>query len=90
MDLSTTTCIIQYINADGEANIYPVPFFDIQTYANEDKILIPWCIDGKATKKDGIVEYSIRFYKIDANGKKFLYNLNTLPAKSKILYGFEV
>jgi hypothetical protein len=32
----------------------------------------------------------VRFYKIDRDGKRFLYNLNTRPATSKILYGLDV
>lgn len=90
MDLSTTTCIIQYINAAGEARIYAVPFFDIVTCATEDKMLFPWCIDGMATAAAGPVQYSIRFYKLDPNGKKFIYNLNTLTATSEVKYGMNV
>lgn len=40
-DLSKSTCIIQYINAKGEGYVYIVPVFDIDTYADEGKILIP-------------------------------------------------
>lgn len=84
-DLSTTTCLIEYINADGEHRFYAVPFYDVTTYPQE--ILFPWCIDGDATKAAGMVEYHIRFYKIEPNSDKFSYNLNTLPAKSEVLYG---
>lgn len=90
MDLSETTCIVQYITADNKARIYVVPFFDITSYAKEDKMLIPWCVDGGATAVAGPIQYSIRFYKVDAEGQQFLYNLNTRPARSKILYGMEV
>ena len=44
----------------------------------------------------GPIEYSIRFYRIeDASTPakkqfKFLYNLNTMPATSKVLYGMDV
>lgn len=90
MDLSQTTCIVQYISADNKARIYVVPFFDVTSCADEDKMLIPWCIDGGATAKAGPIQYSVRFYKVDAEGQQFLYNLNTRPAKSKVLYGMEV
>ena len=56
MDLSTTTCIIQYINAKGEAKIYAVPFYDITTCAKEDKMLLRWCVQGAATAEAGTVE----------------------------------
>lgn len=90
MDLSQTVCIIQYITADNKARIYNVPFYDIATYAHEDKMLIPWCIDGGATATAGTVQYSIRFYKVDDIGQQFIYNLNTQPTSSKVLYGMEV
>ena len=37
MDLSETTCIVQYITADNKARIYVVPFYDITSYSKEDK-----------------------------------------------------
>lgn len=90
MDLSQTVCIVQYVTADNKARIYVVPFYDITTYAHEDKMLIPWCIDGGATAVAGTVQYSIRFYKVDDVGQQFIYNLNTQPTSSKVLYGMEV
>lgn len=90
MDLSHTICIVQYINALGEARIYPVPFFDIATCAKEGKMLLPWCIDGGATQAAGIVQFSIRFYLLDDEGTTFVYNLNTFPAESQVLHGMEV
>ena len=90
MDLATTICIIQYINAKGNVGIYAVPFYDIFTLANKNKMLIPWCIDGRASEAAGIVEFSLRFYRMDIDGKTYIYNLNTFPAKSKVLYGLEV
>lgn len=90
MDLSQTVCIVQYITADNKARIYAVPFYDVTSYADEEKMLIPWCIDGGATAVAGTVQYSIRFYKVDEVGQQFLYNLNTRPTKSKVLYGMDV
>ena len=43
-DLAQSTCIIQYINAKNESYVYVVPVFDLETYADEGKILIPWVI----------------------------------------------
>ena len=33
-DLSTTTCIVQYINAVGEEGFQIVPFYDIHTFSS--------------------------------------------------------
>ena len=54
-------------------------------------MIFPWSVGGAATVKEGTIEYAIRFYKIDGEGKnrKLVYNLNTLPAKSKILPSIE-
>jgi len=38
------SCIIEYTNAAGNSFIYPVPFYDIYNAANENKVIIPWCI----------------------------------------------
>lgn len=89
MDLSETVCVIQYITADNRARIYAVPFYDIVTFANEDKMVFPWVIDGGATSVAGEIQYSIRFFKLDPLGSNFVYNLNTQPAKSKVLHGMD-
>lgn len=92
MDLSNTICVIQYITSDDKPHVYAVPFYDVYTERDKDKMLIPWCIDGAATFNSGKIQYAIRFYLIDSNEKgHFLkYNLNTLPATSQILYGMDV
>lgn len=86
IDLTTKTCVIQYVNANGESYIYPVPFYDIETFGVAGKVLIPWCIQGAATSAPGIVKFAIRFYSIDVN-KKITYNLNTLVAQGRVLTG---
>ena len=92
MDLTETVCLIHYTTADNKSRVYHVPFYDITTCADENKILFPWCIDGAATAAAGKVKYAIEFYKIGYEGQKpkFLYNLNTLTAESKVLYGMDV
>lgn len=93
-DLAKSTCIIQYINAKNESYVYVVPVFDIETYANEGKILIPWVIQGHATAAAGPIKYAIRFYHINEierlNGEveyEFDYIINTQVAQSRILKG---
>lgn len=88
VDLTNMVCVIQYQNANGDEYFYPVPFYDITTCGNEPghKVLIPWCIQGPATQYAGTVEFSILFFRLDANAN-IIYMLNTLPAKGKILQG---
>ena len=90
MDLASCSIVIQYKNAAGENRIYPVPFVDVATCSLENKMLIPWCVDGNVTAQAGEVTFSIRFYKIDVNGAFLQYSLVTLPAKSQILEAMNV
>lgn len=93
MDLIDTSCVITYLNANGECKIYIVPFYDIYTKRKENKILFPWCIGSDVVKYQGEVEFAIRFFKIGttAQGEKYLaYNLNLTPAKSKVLKGLKL
>lgn len=95
MDLSKTTCVIQYINANNQGALYPVPYCDIQKLANEGMMIIPWSISGLVTAAPGPVKFSIRFYKVsqdEANNQpaELVYNLNTQVASSKILYGIDL
>lgn len=89
-DLTQAVCVVQYINALGESRYYVVPYYDIDTYNKKDLLLFPWVIDGDATKGAGNIQYSVRFYKLTDSGKRFLYNISTLPATSKILNGINV
>lgn len=88
VDLTNMVCVIQYKNAGGEEYFYPVPFYDITTYGDEPghKVLIPWCIQGPATAYAGSIEFSVIFFRLDANSN-LTYMLNTIPAKGKILQG---
>ena len=87
IDLANMTCVVQYINAKGEGRVYPVPFYDVETYADENMMLFPWCIDGEATKASGNVTYSVRFYDIDESATYMRYNMSSLPSKSEVLHG---
>lgn len=97
-DLATTSCVIEYINAKGEGGFYVVPFYDISTYKHymddndvlhQDKMLIPWCIEGDVTKAPGAVQFAIRFYELDATGTEFIYNLRTNTASAQVLEGMD-
>lgn len=96
VDLTHTTGVVQYINANNEGGIYLIPFYDIES--KEGKIIFPWCIAGQATATSGIVKFSVRFYVIEPQisqdnkilGYRYIYNLNTMPAQSKVLYGLDI
>lgn len=86
IDLTTKACVIQYTNANGESYIYPVPYYDTETFAGENKVIIPWCIQGKATEKSGIIKFAVKWYSVNEN-KKLSYTLNTLRAEGEVLSG---
>ena len=110
------TCVFCFKNANPNKNrngfVYPPPFIDITTFADENKILIPWVIEGAATAYSGNVTFSIQFYQVEKliegmteeefkiiKGRepteleraeatvRYVYNLNTIPSTSKVLYG---
>ena len=97
MDLADTVCTIQYVNdgvkkltgEEDEGRVYLVPFIDIFTFKKENKILIPWQISGEVARVPGNITFSIRFFKLNEIGQ-YIYNINTLPAKSKILNGLDL
>lgn len=90
MDLAETICLVQYIipgtkGQDATPYTYVVPFFDTQSEVG--KIIFPWVIGGPATSAEGKIKYAVRFYRVQDN--KLVYNLNTIPATSKIEVGLE-
>ena len=94
MDLANTVCIVEYIipgDTKRVPHIYVVPFYDTTRYMDEGKMIFPWSVGGSATLKNGTIEYAIRFFRIEGNGAnaELVYNLNTLPTKSKILSSLE-
>lgn len=97
MDLSTTSCIIYYINAQGKYNIYKVPFYDIYTFSRQKKMLIPWCLEKDVATTSGIVEFAIEFFRVEdvhneitgKNEPTIVYSLHTLSAKSQVLKGLQ-
>lgn len=85
-DLTTMACVIEYRNANGDTYVYPVPFYDTQIFAEDNKVIIPWCIQGPATEKSGTVKFAIRFYAVNEN-HNLSYSLRTLVAESQVLKG---
>lgn len=90
IDLYGSTCWIQYVNADQEEYFYAAPLMiGVEKYGS-DKLLIPWAISKQVAKKTGTISFSFQFFKLSEDGNRFLYILNTQPAKSKILAGLFV
>lgn len=86
--------VIQYENANikepkKRGFIYAPPFIDTVTFADENKILFPWVIEGPATAFAGTVTFSIKFYRLNERGQ-YEFNLNTQTNKSKVLHGLNV
>lgn len=99
MDLSLTTCVVNFINANNEGYVYFIPYCDV--YMFDGKIILPWNISGAATKKAGIVSYSLMFYLMEdlpaadeldtAEGLgKITYRLSTQMAQSEVMYGMDL
>lgn len=86
IDLTTMSCVVEYINANGDTYIYPVPFYDTSLFIDKNQVLIPWCIQGPATEKAGTVKFAVRFYQINKD-HKLSYSLRTLVAESQVLKG---
>lgn len=97
MDLASTVGVVEYVNAKGQAFVYAIPFYDVDTCSRynpdtkeeEDYILFPWAIDGGATAAAGTLTFAIRFYKLNSGGESLQYNLNLIPQQTKVLAGLD-
>lgn len=93
VDLSTMNCVVEFVSADKngrnqKSGLFAVPFTDKETLSRDERIIVPWLIQGLATAQTGVITYSLKFYQISQNdNSKFSYVLNTQPAKSNILEG---
>lgn len=87
-DLSQTSCIIEFVNAKKKSSYFYVPFYDILTYEQNRKMLIPWRIEGIATEVSGPVQFALRFFEIDEEGNPS-YILKTKVATAQVLKGME-
>lgn len=87
VDLSTKTCIVQFLNAGGKAGTYQIQRMDIET--EPGKIIFQWAVDNVATQFSGDLRFIIRFYSTDGNG---LYNFtfNTVPKIVNVHEGLDV
>lgn len=85
VDLTTTNIIIEYVNDNGDARIFPAVLQDWTS--NPGRIRFAWLLGHEATKVAGNLKFSVRFYSVDYNNHIFTYSLLTQPAIGKIMPG---
>ena len=92
MDLSTLSCVIIYQTPNGQSHFYPIQYYDIFTLKKEGKMVMAWNINDIVTKESGTITYAFKFFKVEGDtldNSKLIYNLNTAPTQSTILYGLD-
>lgn len=85
VDLTMTNIIVEYVNADGLARIFPAVLIDYQT--NPGHLRFGWTVGSDATINAGTLTFSVRFYSVDPEKQIFTYSLSTVPYQTKILEG---
>lgn len=86
VDLSKTTCVIEYINAAGEGRICPVLSIDTITFNGQ--LCVCWQVGREATKQAGKIKFVLHFYNIVQNSNGdfvYSYSLSTRPCEATIL-----
>lgn len=82
-DLFHAVCVIQFINANKEV-FYHQTFPQQKIVDGQLKLYIPWVISQEVTKKQGTIQFSVRFFTLDDQYEKYVFSINTLPASSKV------
>lgn len=91
VDLSTKTCVVQYINAgNGYSDDGIFPVIDLDVDSDPGKIIFKWEVDNIACGHAGFLSFAIRFYDIDADTRKYTYCWNTVPATIEVLDTLDV
>lgn len=83
VDLTTTNIIIEYVNGDGDARIFPAVLQDWTT--NPGHIRFAWVLGNEATKTVGTLKFAVRFYSVDQQEKIFTYSLQTRPYEGPVI-----
>lgn len=85
VDLSKTTCVIEYINAANEGRICPVLSIDTETFNGQ--LCVCWQVGREATKAAGKIKFVIHFYNVEEEDGVFSYSysLSTRPCEATIL-----
>ena len=85
VDLSRTTCVVEYINAAGEGRICPILSVDTVTFSGQ--LCVCWQVGREATKQAGKIKFILHFYTLDIKDDKLVYSysLSTRPCEATIL-----
>lgn len=87
VDLTTTNIIIEYVNGDGDARLFPAVLQDWTT--NPGHIRFAWVLGNEATKAAGNLTFAVRFYSVDQTEKIFTYSLQTRPYTGLVIPGMK-
>ena len=90
LDLFYSTIVVEYQNISepkAVPGLFPVMLKDIDS--EPGFMYLAWCINNDATQYAGDLKFAVRFYNVNTQERKFIYNLSTLPAIGEILYGME-
>lgn len=82
VDLTTTNIVIEYVNVEGDARLFPAVLQDWTS--NPGYIRFAWVPGNEATKSAGIFKFAVRFYSVDPVEHIFTYSLSTKPYEGKI------
>lgn len=88
VDLSEFDIRVNFKNAAGNGDQYPVPGSDIEVDETTNQIRFSWLIDRTAYEKEGAVTFSMCMVKYDAKGV-IVQELNSTPATLNVLAGLE-
>ena len=83
VDLATTNIVIEYVNEDGDARLYPAVLQDWTS--NPGRIRFAWVPGNEATKTAGILKFVVRFFSVDPVDHIFTYSLLTKPYECRIM-----
>lgn len=91
-DLDRTSICVQWINAAGEEGISLIQLKDLETFPG--KLRFGWPLTSNITKKEGPVQFAVRFYTKatdEASGKsKYHYLLNTLTSTIQVKNSLDI
>lgn len=88
MDFNNCDIFVQWegpaaAGQDPVQYVYPVTMIDIETYADEGKMVFGWPVSENLTATSGNIKFSVRFIKTDASNK-VVYSFSTLTAQAVI------
>ena len=87
VDLFNTTCVVEYINALGQARIYPITLYDIDSLRKDGKMIMAWSLGNEATAAAGTIHFALHFYTLNLETSSYNYSLRTKFQNGNILYG---